>query len=86
VWEVTELWVAVFDSSEVLEEAFYEGCPGFLRLVRFYRVIDGSIAVLDLSERAGAGLGVAVLVCPSLLVLPQPVSGFGWRGLEACWQ
>ena len=49
MWEVAELWVAVFDLSEVMEKVLYEGCPGRLRLVRFYRVIDGSIAVLDLS-------------------------------------
>ena len=49
MWDVDELWVAVFDLSEVMKRVFYEGCPGFSRLVRFYRVIDGSIAVLDLS-------------------------------------
>jgi hypothetical protein len=49
VREVNELWVAVFGLSEVLEEVFYEGCPGFLRLARFYCVVNGAIAVLDLS-------------------------------------
>ena len=48
MWEVAELWIAVFDLSEVMEKVLYEGRPGFFRLVRFYRVIDGSFTVLDL--------------------------------------
>ena len=81
MWRVTELLIAVFDLSEVMEKVLYVGHPVFFRLVSFYRVIDGPFMVLNLGVPDRCGQGVVGLVCPSQLMLFR-----GWRGLGACWR